>query len=482
MTKKFIGYSRPSENEFEDLWKNAIFVFDTNVLLNLYGYPETIREVFLSVINKISSRIWVPYQVGIEFHRNKLVRIKQSNQKLLKLVDLINQTSDELNTEVESIELEKRQTGIDDIQDRLKAVKDAHVKLSEAVQAACNKLPTPSLEDGISEHIVKILNSQSGEPPSDQAALDQLISDGDDRYSKQIPPGFLDAKEKGESSFRDRGITYLRKFGDLILWKQLIAHTSSNKIKKVIFVTSDRKKDWWWMEDGKVIGPLPELVQEIHLQGNVNSFWMYTSDQFLEFAQKFLQAKEVTSETISQVKELSESDLKSTDYGNIKPIWSNYSTEMNELNYPDINVKRKLADWVYPIENTVLYSPVEGVYNWLLESYPEESIVKPKKFPDYIIKTDKGDYGYEVCIVNNPNNITNVLNNILKGYIGLKENRFKEFSVVIVFNSKNPSEWISNGAQRFTRLLERYPITSLILGSIVNEKFMPYIIHSRNKN
>ena len=117
----FPGYYRPSSANFEKLWTEAIFVFDTNVLLNFYSYPETIRDVFFSVLSKLGGRIWIPYQVGLEFHRNRFSRIKQANGRVENLLQTIKNTGEQLSSEVNTIELEKRNIGIINIQERLSA-------------------------------------------------------------------------------------------------------------------------------------------------------------------------------------------------------------------------------------------------------------------------------------------------------------------------------------------------------------------------
>jgi len=185
MRNLFPWYYRPTEDEFNSIWAQGIFVFDTNVLLNLYSYPETAREVFLSVLDKISDRIWIPYHVGLEFHRNRFVRIKQANQKVEKLLQTIKNTGNQLSMEVNTIELEKRNIGIDNIQDRLKAVQDAHSVLSDAVSLACDKLPPISLEDDIGARICRLLTDRVGHPPQDQAALDLVLIDAQTRYDKK---------------------------------------------------------------------------------------------------------------------------------------------------------------------------------------------------------------------------------------------------------------------------------------------------------
>ena len=45
------------------------FVFDTNVLLNLYRYPKDVSSEFINVLKHIQDRIWIPYNVGLELSR-----------------------------------------------------------------------------------------------------------------------------------------------------------------------------------------------------------------------------------------------------------------------------------------------------------------------------------------------------------------------------------------------------------------------------
>jgi hypothetical protein len=304
LKQTFPGFYRPSDEEFAKLWAEATFIFDTNVLLDLYSYPEDLREVYFSVLSKLENRLWIPYQVGLEFHRNRFLRIKQENKRVADLLKTISETGEKISDEVKSIELEKRNIGISDIDERLSAIQEAHKTLSDAVQLACNKLPPISLNDPIGEAICELLEGRVGAPPSDQSALDSMLLDSQARFDKKIPPGFMDQK-KGDALSHDRGVTYPDKFGDLILWRQILNHARENKIGAIVFVTRDSKKDWWWEEDGKTLGPLPQLVQEIAEIG-VRPFWLYTPDKFLQNAETYLKATEVTPEAVQQVKELSD--------------------------------------------------------------------------------------------------------------------------------------------------------------------------------
>ncbi|MDC5679235.1 PIN-like domain-containing protein, partial [Acinetobacter baumannii] len=64
MKEQFKGFYNLEEKEFEELWNNGIFIFDTNVLLNLYRYQYDTRDALLKVMEKLTNRVWIPYHVG----------------------------------------------------------------------------------------------------------------------------------------------------------------------------------------------------------------------------------------------------------------------------------------------------------------------------------------------------------------------------------------------------------------------------------
>ena len=479
MQNLFPGYYRPNEEKLKELWAQGLFVFDTNVLLNLYSYPEAVREVFLSVLSKIQDRMWIPYQVGLEFHRNRFPRIKQANQRVEKLLQTIQSTGNQLNDEVRSIELEKRNIGISDIQERLTAVQAAHSNLSEAVKLACEKLPPVSLDDPIGQKISALIADRVGSPPADQADLDNvLLADAADRFEKKIPPGFADAV-KGEETYRDRGITYLSKYGDLILWKQVIAKAKTAGIKKIIFVTGDKKKDWWWIEDGKTLGPLPEMVQEICSAADVELFWMYSADQFLQYAETYLKATEVTQEAVDQVKEvLSRNpsiDLAVQENKLLKILQmkdftaSSFQTRKTDLLSKGIGGLPG-SPWA-STRNYFTQSPLRNVANWLAAQYPNSEIEVGKDFPDILLLNDSGIHGYEVKQVKHllprafPPGLVHAL---LRGYLEVHEGRLKSFSVIIVLSDQDDylfdEDWREELAERAATLLTKYPASQIIVG------------------
>jgi hypothetical protein len=111
--------------------------------------------------------------------------------------------------------------------------------------------------------------------PFEDATLKALVSEGDVRYQNETPPGYKDGKKDGS------GDPY-RKFGDLIIWKQLLAKAKEVS-KPVIFISDDKKEDWWLEQSGRTIGPRTELREEF-IRETSQDFWMYSVDRFVEEA------------------------------------------------------------------------------------------------------------------------------------------------------------------------------------------------------
>lgn len=100
-----------------------------------------------------------------------------------------------------------------------------------------------------------------------------ISTEGKERYEKQIPPGFCDAKKEKDGNENNA-------YGDLIVWKQILAYSAANHID-IIYVTHDQKKDWWTIAKGRTVGPRIELRKEFSEKTGQN-FYMYSMDSFLE--------------------------------------------------------------------------------------------------------------------------------------------------------------------------------------------------------
>ena len=72
MKKSFKEYYPLSSEEKKKIWDEATFIFDANILLDLYQYSEKTRKEFLGILDNLSDRIWLPHQFALEYQRRRL--------------------------------------------------------------------------------------------------------------------------------------------------------------------------------------------------------------------------------------------------------------------------------------------------------------------------------------------------------------------------------------------------------------------------
>ena len=76
--REYIDLSSAEKNE---LWKNATFIFDTNVFLNLYRYTKKTRDIMFKAFSSFKDRIWMPNHVAHEIMNNRCVIIHEANER-----------------------------------------------------------------------------------------------------------------------------------------------------------------------------------------------------------------------------------------------------------------------------------------------------------------------------------------------------------------------------------------------------------------
>lgn len=280
MKQKFHEYYKLPESEIELLWESAFFVFDSNVLLNFYRYSESTIKEFIEIIEKITDKIWLPYQIGKEFHKDRLNVISKQSKIYAESSARIVEIQKEFSNEHRNPFL----------------TKDLFTDLSNVLAQVMSELETKSksfedklLSDEILDKLTALFQNKIGEDYSEEKLKD-IFSTGKVRYSNKIPPGYKD-EAKPEND----------RYGDLIIWNQLIDKAKNEK-KPVVFITDDRKEDWWLENSGKTISPRPELRKEFFLLTN-EQFYIYPPFKFLQYANKYLSAS-IKEDTIEEVKVL----------------------------------------------------------------------------------------------------------------------------------------------------------------------------------
>ncbi|MQR85218.1 hypothetical protein GFV16_04575 [Bacillus megaterium] len=300
MLEQFKGFIRYSEEEFKELWEKALFVVDTNVLINFYKYTskESTKSLF-DILKKLkeNGRLWIPYQVALEYflnYENNMSKQSEGYKLLGEKSTTLQKESLKIFSQVKDhypyILTDKFQFFINDL-------KTTNKTLQEELQKEIDNLPDPTK---IHKDILELLNGIVGEAYSQQR-VKEIQDVGKVRYQYNVPPGFEDLKVKKETDYRTYGgIIYQPLYGDLLVWNQMIdkAKGEGSSIP-IIFITEEKKEDWWEKEGRNIKRPQPQLIQEFFNQTGEN-FYMYRTDNFVKFAKTYLNA-ELTDEQVENV-------------------------------------------------------------------------------------------------------------------------------------------------------------------------------------
>lgn len=270
MKDNFPGWYTREPAAITEIWGRAIFVPDANVLLHCLRHPASVRNELLRLLGAVRESLWIPYQVGLEFHRNRLdveYAAQDVYQKLIQDYDgIINQAREKLKQlrAHPSIHVDREfsalETFLDDFKRRMQEAEVVH--------------PAKDISGAV-ERLTDLLVGRVGEKPTIEQ-LAAIKKEGEDRYARKIPPGYKDASKEGD----------INKFGDLIIWKAMIAKAKDVQ-RPIVFISDDVKEDWWWIHKGRKLGPRPELVEEFQSTAG-QPFLIYEFSNFLNVAaQKF---------------------------------------------------------------------------------------------------------------------------------------------------------------------------------------------------
>jgi len=284
----FPGYNKKSESDIKKIWDDGIICFDANVLLNLYRYSNDTRKALLDLIKKFSSQICLPHQSALEYNRNRYEVIADQEKAYKEFISKISQIESDLQSTSKPPFLSSK------LHTSLKTVfKDVNEEVENSIKKYCDFLQDDIIYTELSSIFNKKITSEYNEED-----LAKIYEGGEKRYEKKIPPGFEDDKTKQGN----------RKYGDLVLWKQVIDKAKKEK-KPIILITDERKMDWWWkIKDGRNMGPRQELVEEIKKEANVD-FHMYSSERFLSYGLDHLKERG-NRKALEEIKEIKRAEIE----------------------------------------------------------------------------------------------------------------------------------------------------------------------------
>lgn len=318
-------YAYPGKNEELDnkLWDKAIIVLDTSALCSLYNLSDHYRKIMIDILKYFKGRLWIPYQVKYEYEKN---RKKAINNPIREKYNYPSFVEDSFVKDVrEQINLWKQNKyyhpfletkEIDKLSTLVEEANDIIRKIKEITKSEYNKRKEEIHKIDENDNLKDFISSISLGTPFNFKKVKEIMKEGYFRYKNEIPPGYMDSKLfKGQEPK-----TGIRKYGDLIVWKEIMSHASAID-KDVILIVDDCKEDWYDHEDHKGC-PRIELLTEFEEETNHN-IWFYTTQQFIEELKKHYHEDQATLPLYDKLEEVifvlerlaKEKEINSLHYG-----------------------------------------------------------------------------------------------------------------------------------------------------------------------
>ena len=291
MENTFMIEFYPTNKDIQEVWKDSLIVFDTCSLLNLYRYSKATREQYLSVMNRAKERLWMPYHVGEEYFKNRvptLLSVGIAYENINRKLDVQFQ---EIESSINNI-FKFRE---DDQNKLIEEVRKGYDKIKKVVSdSKKSRIPFSPNTDSILEDLKKFYENRVGINFT-QEEIEKLNKEGEIRFTNKTPPGYCDRSKEDVTK---------NKFGDLIIWKQIIEKSCKDK-KNIILITDDRKEDWWLEVHGRTISPRKELYSEFLLETK-QKILIYRPQVFMEYAKEHLKSG-VDEKAMKEIIDVSES-------------------------------------------------------------------------------------------------------------------------------------------------------------------------------
>lgn len=270
MREAFRGWYKPTGDDLRVLWERGKIVLDSNVLLAPYRLAAEARTRLFDLVQAYRDQVWVPYQAGLEYQRNRLTVVAAQRGTYEDI-------RKELGTAERSLLQRRRDHPVLEPAEFEAVVKRALQGIARHVDRAESGHPEV-LGDDRDDDVVRDRWDEllAGCFGPRLEVDDAWRREADKRYEAGVPPGFADMRKNKDG----------REYGDLILWDELRAYVGGCVAKgedsvPVIFVTDDAKEDWWRISDGQRLGPRPELVEELESAGG-RPFWTYSVSRFVQ--------------------------------------------------------------------------------------------------------------------------------------------------------------------------------------------------------
>ncbi|PFO04687.1 hypothetical protein COJ85_11695 [Bacillus sp. AFS076308] len=280
-----------SFEEFKEFWEQQpIVVIDSCSLLDLYRYAPRAAKKILDNLKEIQDSIWLPSQVLEEYLENKATVIKEAHKKYenvsAEVEDIVKKAEKNITSKFNrygKFKYPQISTFRSELEEITSSLKEKAKSFKDIVATEIRENKAVLKEDEVNEFIKTLKESNQIGLPFSLPKRIELYREGELRYSHLIPPGYEDIGKDLTDP------TKTRKYGDLIIWKELLKKSADNE-SPFIFITDDEKEDWWDLKRynthlgsrDELLGPRPELVSEFNEISTIgeNGFLMLTLPEF----------------------------------------------------------------------------------------------------------------------------------------------------------------------------------------------------------
>lgn len=361
--RQLLNVSLPEINSFQD---DAIFVLDTNALLLPYKVSkeslDKIKDVYAKLITQ--GRLFVPEQAIREFFTNKTSLIESMYSSLTST------KNNAKNLEFQGYPLIKSLDTYCDAQKFREQINPELEKYRQAIDSILMEITSWQHNDPVSQIYGELFTEDV--IVNSKLENTQIKADFDRRRANEIPPGYEDSDKS------DDGI------GDVIIWLTIL-ELGKQYERHLLFVTSEKKPDWWEKFNKTPISPRLELIEEYKRSSKQKMFSIIELSDLLE-------SLKVTKEVIEEVKSEEEQVLRRSRNNAIKVKgWKDIIIDVLEIfggkatlgeiyAYIEDNIERELPEfWHSSVRKT-------------LQIYSSDSLAFGGK-EDLFQKFDKGYWG-----------------------------------------------------------------------------------------
>lgn len=285
MRKQLKGYIPYENKEYERIWKEALVVIDTNVILNFYRYSSDTRNEVWKILDKIKSRLWIPYQVCIEYSRNKDIVIERVENSLTKIETEISKQFHSSTIKLQ--EVDKKEISCKE--KIIQAINNANEEIKKLIEEERRQQEHFSENDIVLNKMLELFDGQCGEMVEEDK-LNKIKEEAKRREDKKIPPGYCDHNKE-------------ENFGDYYIFYDIMQKAKKEK-RDIIFVTNDEKPDWYLCKDGKNKGGRPELLNEFY-KNTKQLLFICNTNTFVKQYNKYFQENRTPDRVIEEIEDVS---------------------------------------------------------------------------------------------------------------------------------------------------------------------------------